>query len=379
MLGNEYQISDDKSFKKRRPNIHSLQTLDERPIDSDKGFTGKQKAAMLLASLDSATAAELVKGVDPKAVHELAEELRQLDAAGLSSEKQGLKFAQQFCDSLQPNQDSQISGFFEEVMKKSLGAEQTEQIHSGVQEELINSDPFDSLYLADPETIATILGNEHPQTAAKVLLKMPKEKVSKVLNLFDWGIRISIASRMCNCELSSIQVYTKKQKAEVEEVEKPEVVDRQPEDNTVGKASSSLLSDQSKHSTRKLSVTLRNLVRGIRDSLFGILRTKDKQTGRMVSDLMIFWEDILQISNRSLQKALMKIDIKKLALALERADNQLVKKIQSNITKPMAAALNEQMLLFSAYDLEEIEQAREEIVDVLREMNEKGGLSFIEE
>jgi len=45
----------------------------------------------------------------------------------------------------------------------------------------------------------------------------------------------------------------------------------------------------------------------------------------------------------------------------------------------MAAVLNEQALLMSAYGKEDIEQAREEIVQVLREMNEKGELAFIEE
>ena len=66
-------------------------------------------------------------------------------------------------------------------------------------------------------------------------------------------------------------------------------------------------------------------------------------------------------------------------MALIKADNRLIQKIQSNIAKPMAAALNEQMLLFSVYKWTDIEQAREEIVEVLREMNAKGELSFIEE
>jgi flagellar motor switch protein FliG len=99
----------------------------------------------------------------------------------------------------------------------------------------------------------------------------------------------------------------------------------------------------------------------------------------MVEDLMIFWEDIPQISDRSLQKALRRIDIKKLALALVGADDQLIQKIKSNISKTMAAVLNEQMLLVSAYERGDIEQAREEVVDILREMNEKNELTFMEE
>ena len=365
MLNNENRISGRKYFRRRRPDIHPLQKPDERPIETEEVFTGKQKAAMLLASLDSATAAELVRGVDPKAVHELAEELRQLDAAGLSSEKQGLKYAQQFCDSLQPNQDFQIGGFFKEIMKKSVGSEQTEQIQSDIQKFLVKNDPFEAIYSAEPETIAATLANEHPQTAADVLSKMPKEKVSQVLDQFDWGIRTSIVSRMCNCAVSDVKT--------IERTE--EVVCKCPDTSTAGDS----LPNKSHQSVRKLAVTLRNLGKEIRDGLLSVIRIKNKQAVRMVADLMIFWDDILQISNRSLQKALRKIDVKKLALALIKADNRLIQKIQSNIAKPMAAALNEQMLLFSAYKWTDIEQAREEIVEVLREMNAKGELSFIEE
>jgi len=42
-------------------------------------LTGKQKAAMLLMSLDAPTATELVKGLDTEVVNELAVELSHLE------------------------------------------------------------------------------------------------------------------------------------------------------------------------------------------------------------------------------------------------------------------------------------------------------------
>jgi len=41
-------------------------------------LSGKQKAALLLMGLDAATAAELLKGVDPQTVQELAVEVAYL-------------------------------------------------------------------------------------------------------------------------------------------------------------------------------------------------------------------------------------------------------------------------------------------------------------
>ncbi|MCK5472800.1 MAG: flagellar motor switch protein FliG, partial [Planctomycetes bacterium] len=43
-------------------------------------MTGKQKAAMLLMSLDAVTAAELLKGMPPEKIRDIGTELAQLDA-----------------------------------------------------------------------------------------------------------------------------------------------------------------------------------------------------------------------------------------------------------------------------------------------------------
>jgi len=45
----------------------------------------------------------------------------------------------------------------------------------------------------------------------------------------------------------------------------------------------------------------------------------------------------------------------------------------------MAVMLEEEAIFMPAYKKKDVEEAREEIVRVLREMNEKGELAFIEE
>ncbi|MBW7990835.1 MAG: hypothetical protein FVQ84_12580 [Planctomycetes bacterium] len=369
MPNNEYQISNRKFLRRRKKaNIRPFQTSNERPGDTKKVLTGKQKAAMLLMSLDSTAAAELLKGVDAEAVQELAVELAHLDATGFTNNRQDLGVPRQNCKSLQPSHDFSINGFLKEVLKSSVGDEKTEQIQAGIQELLYKNDPFKSICSADSQTVATILQNEHPQTAAVVLSELPADKNSEVLSFLDWGIRISIVNRIGSCESMNTEA-----KARI-----AEVVCKRLEAVTTGKTNGPL-SAQSKPSIRKMAVILRNMGKEIRDGLLGAIRGKDKHVGGMVADLMIFWEDISQISDRSLQKALRRIDVKKLALALVKADNQLIQKIKSNISKPMAAVLNEQMLFVSAYEREDIEQAREEIAEVLRKMNEKGELAFVEE
>ena len=379
-----------------------MQTSNKRKRDTKMALTGKQKAAMLLMSLDAATASELLKGVDAEVVQELAGELALLDAAGFSRNRQSLKFARQFCNSLQSkefrspqssfvgwalahrtklpassrwdkphptaNKGFHLNGFLKEVLESTVGDKKTEQIQTGIQELLYKDDPFISIRSADSQTVATVLENEHPQTAAVILSELPAKKNSEVLSFLDWGIRVSIVNRMSSCGLMSAEA-----KARIAEVvcRRLEVIAASGADGP--------LQTKSEASLRKMAVVLRNLGKEIRDGLLGVIQGKDKQAGEMVADLMIVWEDIPQLTDRSLQKVLRRIDVKKLALALVRADNKLVQKIKSNISASMAAVLNEQALLVSAYQREYIEQAREEIVQVLHEMNGKSELAFTEE
>jgi len=122
---------------------------------------------------------------------------------------------------------------------------------------------------------------------------------------------------------------------------------------------------------RKVAVILRNLGKELRYRLLGAIQGKDDKTGEMVPGLMIVWEDIPQVGDKLLQKALRGVDTKKLALALVKADYTLVQKIASNISERAAAALDEEVSCLSAPKKKDVEEAREEIVQVLREMNER--------
>jgi flagellar motor switch protein FliG len=378
MLSKEYQISKRKSLTARyKVGTRPLQTFDKRKRDTKTALTGKQKAAMLLMSLDTVTASELLKGVDTEVVQELAMELAHLDAAGSSRNRQSLKLTRQFCNSLRTNHGFRLKGFLKELLKSTVGEENTEQIQTGIQELLYKNDPFISIRSADSQTVATILENEHPQTAAVVLSELPEDKNSEVLSFLDWGIRVSVVSRMSGCGVMSAEAKTRIAGTVCRRLEAIAAPVRSCESKNGGAGGP--LPAQSETSLRKLAVVLRNLGKEIRDGLLGAIQGKNRQAGEMVADLMIVWEDIPQIADRSLKEALRRIDVRKLGLALVKADERFFRKMKSNISEPMAVMLEEEAMFMSAYKKKDVEEAREEIVRVLREMNEKGELAFIEE
>jgi len=330
-------------------------------------LTGKQKAALLLMSLDAATAAELLKGVDTKVVQELAVELAYLDAAGYRSSKQSLELARQFWKTLQDAEGTNVNRLINQILNHNPGKHNAEQIRKRTQEMLKKRKPFITIQNVEPTPLAAVLEREHPQTVAIVLSDLPPKKSSQVLGALPEGIRVSAIRRMTRTE-----TVTAEAKAKIAEM----VCKRLQTIPT--ERPGTALQGRTQKSLRKVAVIIRNLGKELRDGLLGAIRENDEKAGDMIENLMIVWEDIYHLTDRTMQKALRGIDSRKLALALVNADDTLAQKIKSNISERAAAALDEEASLISRPEKKDVEEAREEIVQVLREMNEEGELALEE-
>jgi flagellar motor switch protein FliG len=331
-------------------------------------LTGKQKAAMLLMNLDVTAASELLRGVKPELVEELAVEAAYLDAAGYRNSKENVEFAEQFYRSLQSKGEFKVKDFLKQMLKSTVGEQKAEQIQIQISRLLQKRDPFMSIRSADSKVLSSILEKEHPQAIAVVLTEMPTRKSSEILSLLHESVRVSCVRRMVSSEGVTIEAKGRIAEMVCRRLELISV-ERRAGEGAV----------EPTDSLRKVAVILRNLGKELRDGMLGAIKEKDSDAGKMVTDLMIVWEDIPEIADRSLQEALRGIEARVLALALVKADEAIAAKIKSNISERAAAAIEEESSLMSAPKKEDIQKAREEVLAKLREMNEKGELSFLEE
>ena len=331
-------------------------------------LTGKQKAAMLLMSLDTATAAELVKGLDAQVVRELTMELAYLDAADVTNNGKSTKIIRQFHNSLKVRETFQFDGFFGEVLKSTVGQERAKQIQARIQHVLCNPDPFITIRSVDPQTLAFVLAHEHPETIAVILSEFSKEKMMEVLDFLDGGTRVSVVGRMNGCREMATGARTLIAEAVCERLEA-----------AVNRNGAKPLLPWSEQSLRKVAVIVRDFGKEIRDGLFSAIRSKDRRVGEMIAELMIIWADIPYVTEEALQKVLRRVDANQLALALHEADEAIIQKIRSNLSERDIAALDEEASLISASDNKDIESARGQIVRLLREMNEKSKNVFMED
>lgn len=327
----------------------------------------KQKAAMMLMSLDPATASELLRDINPEVVRELAVELAYLDASGAADADQSAAYAKEFCQSLGVKEKFEIKNFLKETLNRTVGAEKAEKIQSEIQGLLQQRDPFIAIKNSKAQIVAGVLKNEHPQAIAVVLSELNAKKSSDVLKLLDEPVRQNVIARMTAGERISLEAKNRI----------AEMICQKLASVTTGESSSGQVHPE--QSLRKVAIILRNLSQELRDGLLKAIKDKDPEAEEKVLKLMIIWEDIPIVTDRSLQVILRDIDSKILALALMKTNETIVQKIRSNISERAAQTLDEEASLMAAPTKEEIEKAKEKIVEVLRNKNQAGELAFIEE
>jgi flagellar motor switch protein FliG len=329
-------------------------------------LTGKQRAALLLTSLDAVTAAEMLKGIDAATVQELAVELSYLDASGFRDTRQTDEVARQFCKSLRQESGFHFKNFLRDMLRNSVGEDQARRIQQEIQNLLQKRDPFLSIRSADLTALTQVLETEHPQAVAVVLSELPPKRGSELLSRLSETVRVSAISRM-----TSIGGTTPEAKMRIAQL----VRGRLDGAGSAQQAGTALVA-RPEQSLRQIAVLVRNLDKEIRDGVLEAIRQKDQEAGEKITNLMVVWEDLASVSGRTLQQALRGVDERQLALALHEASEEIFLKIKSSISERAASRVEEEKSLMAAPKKDDVRAAQEKILVALRDLNKKGELSF---
>ncbi len=326
-------------------------------------LTGKQKAALLLTSLDVATAAELLKGIDPAIVEELSVEVAYLEACGRGDAYEKVNLAQEFCSSLNKSSSYEPNQFLNEMLKSSIGQEKADHIQQQIKELVQKKDPFIPLRKKSPEVLAEILENEHPQAGAILISELTEKLGSQVLCLLSEEKRLQVVSRMTSNQAVSTQI-----KQRVAETLLSRITAKAPAEDGSPEVSP----------VRKTAVILRNLSKEVRDGLILSIAKTDKALADTILKNMILWEDVCSVADRSLQEALREVDAPLMALALYETDEAIAQKVKANVSERISDMIDEETELMSSPKKEDIMTARQTIIDSLEKLNNEGELTFID-
>ena len=121
---------------------------------------------------------------------------------------------------------------------------------------------------------------------------------------------------------------------------------------------------------------LKNMNRDSRDEILNNMDERIPDLVREIKSKMFTFDDLADLDNRALQKAMTQVDAEKLPLALIAATDRVREALLGAMSKRAAEGVIEEMDNLGKVKLAEINSAQEAVVAVIREMEESGDLDL---
>jgi flagellar motor switch protein FliG len=315
-----------------------------------------RKAAILLASLPEDEAVNLLSRLEPKQIEQVSIEIARLKNVSAEEQDQVIK---QFAESSPGSSGVEAGGLekAKQLVQAALGKNASAALDNIRQS--IEAVPFAFLRHVDSQNILTYVIDEHPQTIALILSHLPPATSAQILAGLPPDRQLSVIQRIA----------------------------------AMGQTSPDIIHEVEKGLERRMSSVMSqsfDKAGGI-DAVAEILNVSDRATERtllenlshedpdLVEDirrLMFVFEDIGRFSDKDMQIVLKNVENSQWAMALKGASNELKEKVFKNMSQRAGDMLREELGFLGAVKLSAVEAKQQEIVDVVRRLEDSGELDL---
>ncbi len=116
---------------------------------------------------------------------------------------------------------------------------------------------------------------------------------------------------------------------------------------------------------------MNNLDRTSEKNIFDGLSAYDQELADEIRKRMFVFEDIITMDDRSVQRFVRDCDPRDLVLALKAANEEVAKKLLSNMSTRMAQNIRDDLEITTNVRMKDVEDAQQRIVDIIRDLEEK--------
>ncbi|HID76761.1 MAG TPA: flagellar motor switch protein FliG [Planctomycetaceae bacterium] len=315
-----------------------------------------RKAAILLMSLPREQAAKLLTKLSPKQVELVTIEIAKLRFVPGEEQEQVIR------EFAQANPNAMVGGTGGLEVAKSLVEQALGKAASATLENVrhsIEALPFGFLQKVDSQNLLTFLIDEHPQTIALILSHLPPGQAAEVMSGLPPDRQLSVIRRIATMGQTSPEI--------ISEVEKG-----------LEHRMASVMSQQFEKAGGVASVAemLNVIDRATERALLENLAQEDPELVEEIRRLMFVFEDIVKFSDRDIQTVLKNVESSQWALALKGASEELKQKILNNMSKRAADLLLGEMEYLGPVRASTVEQAQQQIVDVIRHLEDMGEITI---
>jgi len=315
-----------------------------------------EKAAILLLSMGEQAAAKVLQRLDRDEVQKLMHCMARLPSV---SSQQAKRILQQFFTRYR--ELSGISGasrdYLERTLDLALGRKLSRNMLDSIYGDAVSED-IQLLQWVPAEVLAKFFRNEHPQMQAVLLAFLPPDTASAVLDALPAEQHDELLFRVANLKEVGEHV--------IDEL-------RATLDRCI-----TYVAEQSGarvNGVRHAADILNRYV-GDRGQMIELLKLHDTGVASEVELNMFDFNTLKRQPQEVLQRLTQDIPMDLLATALKGADGGLRHAILDAMPKRMAQVLETQIQTLGAVSVRRVEQARNDIMQQVRELAEQGELEF---
>jgi len=317
-------------------------------------FSGKQKAAAILLSVDSETAAKVMKNFTDDHLATLAYEMNALGKVG---PRVSNALMREF--SRRASSDMGIvvdPGLVRERLELAVGRESARTVMKEIGLEDDAQELYEPLKSLAAEELYKLLKDEHPQTVAVVLGQLGPKEAAAVMAQFGEEMQVDVIRRMASTKHTN-EVMVKR----VGQLMRQKM-------GSVGELRAT--PDDPRY--KKVAQVISQLGQEAEERILQELANEAPEMAEKLRDMMFVFEDVKTLSDDDVRKVLMSIDTQILAMALKTASEELKEKVFSNLSRRATETVTEELELLGPKPLSQVKSAQQKIVSTIRKMASAG-------
>jgi flagellar motor switch protein FliG len=322
-------------------------------------LTGLQKAAIVLVTLGPSESARILKHIPEEDADMLARSIAKLDRVPPEQVEEVL---QSFIVESNSQQLYVTGGldYAEKILTEAYGPATAQKLLERLAKSLTKTGfEFENFRKTDPQQLAKLIQDEHPQTIALILSHLEAGQAAALLNSLPAESRTDVAIRMADLDQISPEVV--RNIASVIETKLRNLGELSREVYGGVRAVANILNRLDPNTCN----TLMQSIEETRQPLFENIRR-----------FMFVFRDLENLDTQALTALTAKVPRATLILALKGADEALRAKFLATQSQRGAAMITEEISALGPVKLRDVDAAQQEIINLAREMEKEGTISL---
>jgi len=314
---------------------------------------GLNRAALLMMTLGEDAAAEVFKYLTAREVQQLGSamaSLKQVTRDDVSATLEEFRQeAEQFMAVTLGSDD-----YIRSVLTKALGSDRAAGLIEDILEAGEGGSGIDALNWLEASTVAELIGDEHPQIIATILVHLERDRAAGVLAL--------LTERLRNDVMLRIATFGGVQPAALAELTE-----------TLNSMLSGQGAKRSKMGGVRTAAEIINMMNSSdEEAVISSLRDRDAELAQRIVDEMFVFENLLEVDDRGIQMLLKEVDNDSLMVALKGVPDDLRDKFLRNMSSRAAEILREDLEAQGPVRMSKVESEQKKILQIARRLAESG-------